>query len=88
MAAVQSLAARILLDVHHPQTRKITIGDFGFLRARQQLEVRTREWHVRILTHGGAEKGPFACQVALRNLPHRHNQRCGYFHHVSCYFYL
>jgi hypothetical protein len=38
MAAAQSLAARILLDVHHPQTRKITIGEFGFLRARQQLE--------------------------------------------------
>jgi hypothetical protein len=41
MAAAQSLAARILLHGHHPQTRKITIGDFGFLRARQQLEVRT-----------------------------------------------
>ncbi|CEO59587.1 hypothetical protein PMG11_04259 [Penicillium brasilianum] len=64
MAAAQSLAARILLDVHHPQTRKITIGEFGFLRARQQLE------------------------VALRNLSHRPNQRFGYFHHVSCYFYL
>jgi hypothetical protein len=39
MAATQCLAARILLDVYNPVTRKISIGEFGFLRARQRLEV-------------------------------------------------
>lgn len=29
-----------LLDVYDPLTRNISIGEFGFLRARQQLEVR------------------------------------------------
>jgi hypothetical protein len=33
------LTARILLDVHDPLIRNVSIGDFGFLRARQQLEV-------------------------------------------------
>jgi hypothetical protein len=39
MATTQSLAARILLDVYNPETRRISIGEFGFLRARERLEV-------------------------------------------------
>ncbi|RLL97680.1 hypothetical protein CFD26_107265 [Aspergillus turcosus] len=38
MATTQSLAARILLDVYNPETRRISIGEFGFLRARERLE--------------------------------------------------
>ena len=34
-----SLTAHILLDVYDPLIRSITIGQFGFLRARQALEV-------------------------------------------------
>jgi hypothetical protein len=39
MASMQFLTARLLLDVYNPLTRNISIGEFGFLRARQQLEV-------------------------------------------------
>lgn len=38
-----SLTAHILLDVYDPLIRSITIGQFGFLRARQALEVSFAE---------------------------------------------
>lgn len=34
-----SFTARILLDVHDPLMRNISIGQFGFRRARNKLEV-------------------------------------------------
>jgi hypothetical protein len=37
-ATTQWLAAHILLSVYDPSMRKIWIGDFGFLKAREQLE--------------------------------------------------
>lgn len=37
-ATTQCLAAHILLSVYDPSMRNIWIGDFGFLKAREQLE--------------------------------------------------
>jgi hypothetical protein len=37
-----SITARILLDVHDPLMRNISMGQFGFRRARKDLEVTYR----------------------------------------------
>ncbi len=37
-----SFTARILLDVHDPLMRNISMGQFGFRRARKELEVTYR----------------------------------------------
>jgi hypothetical protein len=39
LAHMYSLTAHVLLVVHDPSMRNISLGEFGFLRARQQMQV-------------------------------------------------
>ncbi|KIW56959.1 hypothetical protein PV05_05570 [Exophiala xenobiotica] len=43
LANMYSFTARILLDVHDPLMRNISMGQFGFRRARKELELKVLE---------------------------------------------
>ena len=84
-----SLTAHILLDVYDPLIRSITIGQFGFLRARQTLEVLSAEGKlISATTNRIIAESSHIFKSTLRYMPCKSRKHTALLYVVSYHFYL
>ena len=84
-----SLTAHILLDVYDPLIRSITIGQFGFLRARQALEVLSAGSElVPTTTDRSIAESSHILKSALWYMPCEPRKHTALLYVVSYHFYL